>query len=84
MFPPAIDRLVAGVPNAPGLKRSIISHHTTPEDAGRLARDARVKTLVLSHFVPAEDPEITDAVWIGEARKHFSGRIVVGRDLLEI
>ena len=52
---PGIERLVAGVPNATTLKQSIMSHHTTAEDAGRVAQAAGVKTLVLSHLVPAED-----------------------------
>ena len=45
---------------------------------------ARVKTLVLSHLVPADDPAITDQMWIDAASLHFKGRIVVGKDLLEI
>jgi ribonuclease BN (tRNA processing enzyme) len=84
LYVSAIDRLVAGVPNATTLKRSILSHHTTVEDAGRVAQLARVKTLVLSHLVPAEDPALTDQMWIDAARVHFAGRVIVGKDLLEI
>jgi ribonuclease BN (tRNA processing enzyme) len=80
----AVDRLVAGVPNATSLKNSILSHHTRAEDAGRVAQAAGVETLVLSHLVPAEDPAVTAPMWIEAARKHFRGSIVVGRDLLEI
>ena len=43
-----------------------------------------VKTLVLSHFVPQDDPQITDQMWADAARIHFQGQIIVGRDLLEI
>jgi ribonuclease BN (tRNA processing enzyme) len=43
-----------------------------------------VKTLVLSHFVPAEDPTITEQMWIDAAHSTFQGRIIAGRDLLEI
>lgn len=84
LYEPAVERLVAGVPNAPRLKQSILSHHTTAEDAGRVAQAARVKLLVLSHLVPADDPTVTDEMWIDAARKHFGGPIVVGRDLVEI
>lgn len=83
-YPAAIDRLVAGVPNASTLKQSILSHHTSAEDAGRVARAAGVETLVLSHFVPAEDPAISDQMWIDAARTHFDGTIIVGKDLLEV
>ena len=84
LYVPGIDRLVAGVPNATSLKQSIMSHHTTAEDAGRVAQAAGVKTLVLSHLVPAEDPAVTDQMWIDAARTHFHGRVIVGKDLLEI
>jgi ribonuclease BN (tRNA processing enzyme) len=84
LYAPGIDRLVAGVPNAPGLKRSILSHHTTAEDAGRVAHAAGVKTLVLSHLIPPEDPEVTDQMWIDAASSNFHGHVVVGKDLLEL
>jgi ribonuclease BN (tRNA processing enzyme) len=79
-----VDRLVAKVPNAATLKRSILSHHTTAADAGRVAQAAGVKTLVLSHLVPPDDPAITDAMWVDAARTHFRGTVIVGKDLLEI
>jgi len=83
-YPAAVDRLVSKVPNATSLKQSIISHHTTAEDAGRIASAAKVKLLVLSHLVPPDDPEVSDEMWIDAARKHFQGAIIVGKDLLEI
>jgi ribonuclease BN (tRNA processing enzyme) len=84
MYPSAVERLVAPLPNAAELKRSILSHHTSAEDAGGVAAAAGVKTLVLSHFVPAEDPTITEQMWIDAARTTFKGRIIAGRDLMEI
>ena len=84
MYPPAIDRLVARVPNAAALKASILAHQTSAEDAGRVAQAAGVKTLVLSHLVPPDDPEVTDRMWIDAARTHFKGRVILGKDLLVI
>ena len=84
MYPPAIDRLVARVPNAAALKASIVAHQTAAEDAGRVAQQAGVKTLVLSHLVPPDDPEVTDAMWREAASRHFRGTVIVGRDLLEV
>ena len=84
MWVPAVDRLVASIPNASTLKKHILDSHTSVEDAGRVATAAGVKTLVLSHFVPADDPTITDQMWMEAARAHFRGTIVVGKDLLEI
>jgi ribonuclease BN (tRNA processing enzyme) len=84
LYVAALDRLAARVPNAATLKKSLISHHTSVEDAGRVAEAAGVKTLVLSHFVPPDDPNITDQMWIDGARSTYKGRIIVGKDLLEI
>jgi ribonuclease BN (tRNA processing enzyme) len=84
LYAPAVDRLAARVPNAATLKRSIISHHTSAEDAGRVAEAAGVRTLVLSHLVPADDPDVTEQMWADAARSTFKGRVIVGRDLLEI
>src|SRR5467141_3384788 len=84
LYEPGVDRLVARVASSPALKRSIMSHHTKAEDAGRIAHDAGVKMLVLSHLVPPDDPEITDRMWIEAARMHFKGPILVAKDLLEV
>ena len=77
---------VPAAPGAPGtaLRKHIMDSHTPVEDAGRVAAEAGVKTLVLSHLVPAENPPISDEQWLAAARTHFSGRIVVGHDLLEL
>lgn len=84
LYVPALDRLAARVPNGAALKRSILSHHTPVEEAGRVARAAGVKRLVLSHFVPADDPAVTDQMWLEGARTHFSGEVILGKDLLEL
>ena len=84
MYPAAIDRLVGRVPNATKLKESILAHQTSAEEAGRIAQAAGVKTLVLSHFVPADDPQITEQMWIDAAQSRFHGKVIMGRDLLEI
>jgi ribonuclease BN (tRNA processing enzyme) len=84
MYPAAIDRLAARVPNAAALKASILAHQTSAEDAGRIAQEAGVKTLVLSHFVPPDDPDVTETMWVEAAQRRFRGTVVLGRDLLEV
>jgi ribonuclease BN (tRNA processing enzyme) len=84
LFTSAVDRLVARNPNAATLKEHLIASHTAVEDAGRVAAEAGVKTLVLSHFVPADDPLVTDQMWRDAARAHFAGEVIVGKDLMEI
>jgi ribonuclease BN (tRNA processing enzyme) len=57
--------------------------HTPSEDVGRIAQEAGVKTLVLSHLTPAID-SITDETWRAPVAKYFKGEIIVGRDLMVI
>jgi len=84
MYLPGIEALLARLPNAKRLREHLMAAHTLPEDVGKIAAQAKVKTLVLSHFVPGDDPSITDEQWSEGVRKHFSGRVLVGRDLMEI
>ncbi len=84
MHVPAIDRLIATEPNARTLRAHLLASHTTTEQVGRIATEAGVRTLVLSHFVPGGYPFVDDDVWRDAVRPHFAGEIVVGRDLLEI
>lgn len=83
MYLPAVDRIAAAEPNARTLKAHLLAAHTPAEEVGRIATEAGVKTLVLSHFVPG-GPGISDAEWEAAVRPHFAGKIVVGRDLLEL
>src|SRR5215470_11232587 len=55
--------------------------HTPLEEVGRIANDASVKTLVLSHVVPAID-SISDNTWRTGAATYFKGEIIVGKDLM--
>ena len=77
IWPAAVERLMTGLYNAEALKKSVLGHHT--------AAEAEVKTLVLSHLIPAEDPEATDEQWTNAVRRRgYKGPVIVGKDLLEI
>jgi ribonuclease BN (tRNA processing enzyme) len=78
------ERLVGRMPNATTLLEHIVACHTTAEEAGRAAQAAGVKTLVLTHFVPSDDPQIGDEVWLAPARAHFRGEVILGEDLRTI
>jgi len=84
MYLPGIEALLKRVPTASRLREHLLAAHTVPEDVGRVAAEAGVKTLVLSHFVPGDDPSITDEQWSEGVRKFFKGKIIVGKDLMEI
>jgi ribonuclease BN (tRNA processing enzyme) len=79
-----IENLLKKVPNAATLREHLLASHITTEDLGKLAAEAGVKTLVMSHLVPGDDPSITDAMWTEGVRKHFRGLVVVGHDMMEL
>ena len=79
-----LENLLKKVPNAATLREHLLASHIVTEDLGKLAAEAGVKTLVLTHLVPGDDPAITDAMWTEGVRRHYAGTIVVGRDLLEV
>jgi ribonuclease BN (tRNA processing enzyme) len=84
MYLPELEKLIAGETNAKTLREHLLASHTTTEQVGKIASEAGVKTLVLSHFVPGGYPFIKDEVWADAVRPYFSGNLIVGRDLLEI
>ncbi|WP_407149524.1 MBL fold metallo-hydrolase [Bradyrhizobium sp. ORS 86] len=84
LYIPAVDRLVAKTKNGATLKKHLLDSHTSTEDVGRIAAAANVKVLALSHFVPGDDPLVTDDDWARDVKKHYSGRIVVAKDLMEL
>ncbi len=80
----ALSRLMARVPNADRLVGHIVDSHTTRQDVGLVAKKAGVKKLVLTHFVPADDPSLTDDTWIDPVKANFDGDVIAGRDLMEV
>ncbi|HXR95203.1 MAG TPA: MBL fold metallo-hydrolase [Rhizomicrobium sp.] len=84
MYLPALEKLAASEPNATTLSAHLMAAHTTTQQVGRIATEAGVKTLVLSHFVPGGTPAIPDQTWFDAVKPYFSGRLIVGRDLMEI
>jgi ribonuclease BN (tRNA processing enzyme) len=79
-----LESLLKRVPNAATLREHLLASHSTTEEVGKVAAAAGVKTVVLSHLVPSDDPALNDESWREGVRKHFDGQIIVGRDLQEI
>jgi ribonuclease BN (tRNA processing enzyme) len=89
MYVPAIETYIRGeiAKGRPIKFEDLMAHmqadHTPVEDVGRIAQEAGVKTLVLSHLLPAFDG-IDDDTWRAAAAKNFSGQIIVGRELMVV
>jgi ribonuclease BN (tRNA processing enzyme) len=59
---------------------SLQGHHSTPENAGRIAQRASVKKLVLIHLQPTAEAE--EAVRL--ARTTFDGEVICAEDLMNV
>ncbi|MDI3408983.1 MBL fold metallo-hydrolase [Streptomyces cavernicola] len=82
MYLPAVDAMVAEF-NGKTLRQHLLASHTDVDRVGRIAQEAGVRTLVLSHFVPT-DVDIPDETWRKHASHGFDGDVVVGHDLLTL
>jgi ribonuclease BN (tRNA processing enzyme) len=70
--------------NLNSVAKHVAETHSTTVDVGRMAAEAKVKTLVLSHLLPGSNrnatAEFPDTTYIEGVRKHFSGQVIIGRD----
>lgn len=80
MLADGVDRLVARTGNGARLKEHLLASHSFAAEAGRIAADAGVGSLVLNHLIPADDPAITQAHWEAAARETWQGPLTIARD----
>jgi ribonuclease Z len=66
--------------DTPEVAARLMHYHTSAEEAGEIAAQAGVKTLVLTHLIPAGAAE----TFRQRAAKAFKGTIVVGDDLVRV
>jgi ribonuclease BN (tRNA processing enzyme) len=62
------------------LKTHMLQSHTANDVVGGVATECGVNTLVLNHIVPAG----TSIQHLEEAKKNFSGNLIIGEDLMQI
>ncbi len=66
-----------------GWIRHMHEEHVSPEEVGKMATQAGIKTVVLTHFGPSTRPDDDYQRLADEAKKHFSGEVKVAKDLSE-
>ncbi|HUQ52403.1 MAG TPA: MBL fold metallo-hydrolase [Gammaproteobacteria bacterium] len=75
----AKEEAAAGRPE--NVFRHVAETHVTPADAGRMAREAGVKTIVLNHQVRGQAANgFTISSFIDGVRAEFDGEVIVGED----
>lgn len=71
----------------PDEQASFIRHdteeHLSPDEVGKMAARAGVKTVVLSHIGPSTDPKDDFKRYGEQVKKYFSGPVLVAKDLME-
>ena len=63
------------------IKRQMAEGHLSPEDVGKLADGAAVKSVVWGHLTWKADDDYSG--WADEVKKHFSGPVLIAKDLKE-
>ena len=66
-----------------GIMRQASQGHMGLEVVGKMAARADVKTLVLSHLTARADGSNDYTPWAAEVKKHFSGQVLIAKDLME-
>ncbi|HZA54904.1 MAG TPA: MBL fold metallo-hydrolase [Candidatus Udaeobacter sp.] len=64
-----------------GITRQMTQGHMTLDEIGKMAASANVKTVVLSHLTHKRNGDYTP--WAEEVKKHFSGQVLIAKDLME-
>ena len=76
-----VHEAYVGLSSSSNTRWSIRDYHSSAKEAGEAAEKAKVKILVLTHLIPGN---ATEQDFLNEARLAFSGKIIVGRDLLRV
>jgi ribonuclease BN (tRNA processing enzyme) len=66
-----------------GFLRHMHEEHVTPEDIGKMATQAGVKAVVLTHYGPSVDPDDDFQRLVDETKKHYSGPVTLAKDLMK-
>ena len=66
-----------------GYLRHMRQEHVTPDEVGKIAARAGVKTVVLTHLPATADPKDDYQRYGEQVKKQFSGQVLIAKDLME-
>ena len=88
VYMPLIEETVIAARDDPEARQQMRQHLTTnhipTELVGRVAAEADVGMLVISHIVPVEMTANDDHLLLEILERHYDGPIVIGRDLMRL
>jgi ribonuclease BN (tRNA processing enzyme) len=63
------------------MKQHLGTHHVTPEQVGKMASEAKVGRVVITHLVPSRRPGVATESYVAEIRQWYSGAVEIADDL---
>lgn len=76
-----------GAGNTESVGRHVLETHSSTEDVGRMASEAKVKTVVLYHLLGAPNGQrggSPEEAFIPDVKKHFDGPVILGTDQMRM
>lgn len=76
-----------GAANTESIGRHVLETHSSTEDVGRMASEAKVKKVVLYHLLPGANNQrgtATDETFTSEVGRVFNGEVIVARDQMRL
>jgi ribonuclease BN (tRNA processing enzyme) len=63
------------------MREHLSTHHLTPEQVGKMASDAKVGRVVITHLVPSRRPDFNVDSYVAEIKKTYGGPVEIADDL---
>jgi ribonuclease BN (tRNA processing enzyme) len=63
------------------MKQHLSTHHLTPEQVGKMAAEAKVGRVVITHLVASRRPDVSTDSYVAEIRKSYNGPVEIANDL---
>lgn len=85
MLVEALPALMERIGDTSGkLKARLLRVHSPAAEVAKVAAQAGVKALALSHLIPSDDPAFTEDHWREAVEGHYDGPLYIGHDGLRI
>jgi ribonuclease BN (tRNA processing enzyme) len=79
--PPPANATEAQKSVAQVMREHLRTHHLTPEQVGKMASDAKVGRVVITHLVLGRTPNVPIESYVAEIRKAYNGSVEIANDL---
>ncbi len=79
--PPPANATEAQKRVAEVMRQHLSTHHLTPEQVGKMASDAKVGRVVITHLVASRRPNVSTDSYVAEIRKTYGGPVEIANDL---